>query len=378
MSGSEVILYASTANKWGNCPGSASMETRVPREPNFEANAAHWLAKASAKTLTDPGAHEAGPLSFLGSEAPNGMELTREICEAVDVFFQDVKNEMEGCVKGFTSHKVPMKDNPINNCEVVLPAFAIKDKNLIVWSFEYGHTPTKPALNWKLLNYAVLAHSDLSSDYEYHTVTMRVVQPRSFASDPILNWSLGASAIDFYAGELKFLANAATGRDPVCRTSDICSICNAKLICPALAKASAKALEVAHGPVPDEPDENAIALQITLLRNAQKLIKARLSALEGQAIAMCNGGATLPGWTTDQKLGNRRWDPAKTGELEAYCRLMGQDPRQEDFISPTELDRRSGKKGFADMYTIRTPGKVRLVEHTEIETKAEEVFTNVK
>jgi hypothetical protein len=99
---------------------------------------------------------------------------------------------------------------------------------------------------------------------------------------------------------------------------------------------------------------------LALAEEILALAKSRHKGLQGQTLAEIQKGRHVPGWTTEQKLGDRQWKgPDK--EVLALGELMGVDLSKSSVKSPNQAEKAGGDKAVIKAFTTRNPGAVKLV-----------------
>ena len=212
-------------------------------------------------------------------------------------------------------------------------------KRIYIWDFKYGFSVVEAFKNWQMIcyvygvaSYMAKHNASISMDW---TVEMRIVQPRAFHEDgPKRSWVTTIEALQPYFDRLKAAALEVSGDLATCRTGKHCRYCPARHACPTLQANASSAAEYSGTPTPELLTGEALAIELSILTDAQAAIDYRLSGLTVQAEQAIRSGERLPGWSIQRTKGREKWtDAAKAA---AMAKMMGIDITKPDYLTPKQ------------------------------------------
>lgn len=326
-----AILAPSSADRWGpdGCAGSVAMEARQPEqeptEESREGDAAHWLLAQTLLKLTVPE----------GAVAPNGVPINDEMREAIVELVDDVNDTLKGCRPGdyyqieqrVHAHRMIHPENDgTPDCYFV----QFSRKTFHIWDFKYGHRFVDAYKCWQLINYAAALVEDAKvDDWRDWSFTLTIAQPRCFERDELggtlREWYVTGAQIAPLFDALRTAAHAAMEPDAPLRTGPHCRDCRAQWDCPANQRAGGVALDVIRSQGSSRMDAAAIGVEAKALAEAMDFVKARLNALDAQALAILGRGDRVPfhslGWTQPRLA----WDKERQAEAASIVAMFGVD-----------------------------------------------------
>ena len=377
-------LRPSSAGRWVPCPGSVALEALFPEEEESQAaregTAAHWLASEALTVwaTTDGGVpHIRG---FLGQPTPNGVIVTEEMVDAVEVYVSDVMkiaNQVGGLQSLYVEHQVDISTVHPNNAGTLdggAHIVAQSTSRLYVWDFKFGWGIVSAFENWQLLDYAVgLLQEMLAKGQECVDIEFRIVQPRPYHREgSCRSWVLPVAELHPYIERLRMSAQQSQSENAPCVTGPHCGNCKARHDCETLQRAAYRHREILEGTVPLGLSGAALGNELALAEEIYKLAKDRYEGLQGATLAEIQKGQHVPGWTTEQKLGNREWNGSNE-EVLALGELMGVDLSKPAVKSPNQAEKAGGDKAVIKAFTTRNPGAIKLVAQDP--KHVEKVFT---
>lgn len=318
------LLPPSSAARRMACPGSRALEQHFPQgdsPESLEGDAAHWLAAETIRQMKQPRA-----LANVGDVAPNGIAITQEMLDGAVLYQKDVLKVFDSCANNLIGN--PMLSNHtelqveekigisrINeNCWGTPDAwlFNPKAKVLNIWDYKFGHRFVEVFENWQLIEYAAGILEKLRVDDgvqdQYVHVNFIIVQPRSFHRDgPIRTWFVKASDLRPYFNRLEAAETAAMQELSVCTPNPECRDCKGRHACEALQNAALSAAELSSSNLPHNLPPAAVGTELRYLQHAEKLLKARISGLETEALEMIKRGERVPNFTVEPTKGMERW-----------------------------------------------------------------------
>lgn len=328
-----AILAPSSADRWGpdGCAGSVAMEANQPEqeptEESREGDAAHWLLAQTLLKLTVPA----------DAVAPNGVPINDEMREAIVELVEDVNDTLKGAVGGRDFYEIEQR---LEATEILHPdCWGTPDvlfvqwskKTIHIWDFKYGHRFVDAYRNWQMIAYAAAAvqtHSP-TLDPEDWSFTLTTAQPRCFERDELggtlREWFVSGAELAPLIDALRVAAHAAREPDAQLRTGPHCRDCRAQWDCPANQRAGGAALDVIRGQGSSHMDPRSIGLEAKVLAEAMDFVKARLSALDAQALALLGRGEAVPfhsiGWTQPRLA----WEKDRQAEAASIVAMFGVD-----------------------------------------------------
>lgn len=329
--GAHSPIPISAAGQWIHCPGSCQMQARYPQEGSksaLEGEAAHDCA---ARMLR-------GETVKAGDFAENLQIITDEMYSAALLYYRDVMDVTGG--EGLTIEQRVHAPHISPYLYGTPDCWAIVDDTLMIWDFKFGYLPVEAYGNWQGLGYAcciIPLIYGTESAVDIHKIQIRIVQPRAnHHGGPVRTWSFSAGNIQGYEQRIKEAINKALSPTATTRSGLWCHYCSAITACPASQKHGAAIMEYVDRATPKEPDPATIAMELSLLTEAAKMIEYRKKALEGLATARIKAGELIPGYGITPTMSRLSWtvDPAVAA---AVADTQGVDIRKPvDVLTPTQ------------------------------------------
>jgi hypothetical protein len=362
-----AFLAPSAAHRWVVCPGSALMESRFPEAGDkaaaAEGTAAHWVMQQ----LFDGWA----PDQLLADgTTETGHPVTREMVEAAQILVDDVRATIGGHTPTIEQRVAIPRVHAANWGTPDVRAWATTvgqvfqgETTLYVWDFKYGHKHVDAFENWQLIDYAAGILDEMRHVPEDRiTVVLRVVQPRSYHRDgPVREWRIRASDLAPYVFRLSMAADEAMSPTPVLKPSpDACENCNARHACEALQRAAYRGMDIARQAQADALTPAALGLELRYLKDAAKLMEARITGLEAQAESYIRQAVVVPHWKFEAAGSRMKWakpdaEVLKVGEMLGL--KLAKDPEP---ITPTQAKKAGFPAGLLGVYAFNPPGAMKL------------------
>lgn len=383
-------LLASSADTWVNCTGSVALALKYPviesgdgvSEARLEGRAFHEVGQRILESFKTPGAELISSGHIVGTQSKDGIIITDEIYDCALEYANDVLR--------IANNNGTMRDLHIEEQIDLSCIYAgmygyidcwLFDKaanTLYVWEGKFGHRNVPAFENWQLISYVeglcehigINGHMDQQID-----VSMRVVQPRSYSSGGVTDtWDCKLSELRPYVNTLKAAAEDAHSPRAECRVGRQCDVCPARYACEALQQVAYSGVDYLSNTEGVTLTGHHLALELRILKRAERAMKARLSGLEEQALSEIRSGKVLPGFIGKPGFGRKRWCK-DTDQAEVI--MMG-DMLGFDLRKPTELDTpaQALKKGIDEsviaVYSETPSTGIKLVEDNG--AKARNVF----
>lgn len=324
-------LAPSAAGRWVECPGSVALEATAPDEPEsaaaLEGTAAHWLASECLLNVREA-------RDYLGEETPQGLRVTEEMADAVDVYLEDVE-EISAESKG-TLHveKRVAAVSISSDCWGTNDASLtdLETSTIYIWDYKHGFRVVDAFENSQALCYAagVLAEVpwDRLNPEISPRVNIRIIQPRAFKSAGAVDvWEIPVSELRSYITRLKSAAAEAMLPGARCLCGPHCQYCRARHFCEALQRGAAAAMQYCAQAQPQELTPEAVGIELQFLRRAAELIKYRIDAMETAAGQIVKSGGRIPGFRVFEAVGRAEWT-RDSAEIFALGDFMKKDLRQ--------------------------------------------------
>lgn len=352
---SHSFLSPSKAGTWVKCPASLSLTSDIPK-------------KNSSAALDGVAAHQVAASLILGEVVKEGdfteclVNVTDEMLEAATMYADYVKQHgVYIPAFGDIAVEEHIECKSVHpNCHGTCDAFCINgdtDKTLLhVFDFKFGWSPVEAFENWQCICYA-------SGILDYHTeienVKIHIVQPR--VANPIKTWTVTVDELNNYAAVLNFFARIATGSEPFTRAGLHCKNCANLEHCSTSTNFIRSVLDyVGYGNSVHEMTAKEVSTEITILREAYKLIEYRLDACEEYAKSIIKSGSFVPGYDIQPTSSRLKWN-IKPDEVAALGSLL--ETNLVDSLkvkTPTQAKRLIDEK-IVNSYSSRVQTGTKLV-----------------
>jgi len=362
-------LGASVAERWMACPGSVRASRGLPNTTSVyaaEGTAAHALAERCLKT-------NSGPAAFIGASF-DGIEVTEEMAEAVEVFIATVKDTD---VSGMSSELMIEQSFDLASLNPPGPMYGTadavvwleKEKHLVVIDLKYGKGYAVDAVGNKQLRYYGLgAILSLPPGVVPDTIELVIVQPRAPHPDGIVRRETITlfDMLDFVT-ELMDAAVATTTPDASLVAGPHCKFCRAAPTCPALGQ---RALTLAQSEFdvlaptlidPTPPAELPLPVLLHVLENAD-ILSNWLGSVHVYVQGLLESGQEVPGWKLVDKRATRSW--GNEDDTVQWLNEQGYTAPDEMYTkklkSPAQIEKLVGKKNLPQYLVLKKSSGVTL------------------
>lgn len=363
MSGHSIVA-PSSADRRVQCPASTTMEARYPEgEPSpdqADGEAAHW---GLAETLK-------GQTVGLGQIAPNGVPLTEEMLEGVDVMHADILRELapHGLVPTQGKIEQPMRLPKIHPESWGTPDFRIwlPGWHLLMYDFKFGRRYVPAFENAQMIEY-MTGELDWAEQHgvtdQQIRVTFKIVQPRNYSPEGAVRaWTFRASDARALVNRASNAAHEALGPNPRANVGPECRDCRARRACPTLQRSAMHGCDIAGTAQPFDLPVEAMSLEYRTLKRYLTLMEARASGLEEQLLALARTGKPTPGVRIEHGRGRVRWS-IPDSQVVAIGDAMGVDLRKPlEAITPKQAVDKGLHAAVLDGVTKVGRGEAQLVE----------------
>lgn len=361
------MIRASKAARMVRCPGSLRMERHAPPRPESddakEGTAAHWVGEM---VLTG---QAPDTISLVDRRAPNGVIVTGEMAEYVDIYVDHIRGRGIADQKIEHSFKFDAGGVDITGTS---DAVAFDGTTMFVDDLKYGYRIVDAWENWQLLVYAMGAILSAPNHVVPQRITMSIIQPRPYhRGGPVRSWTIDYATLnEFYKQLCHHAALAATDDAPL-QSGSHCHYCDARFECPAMQQAGMNAIDVICSGTNDVLSPGGLSIELTNLRRAKTVLESRLAALEEMAKERVKAGTIIPGYDIQRSYGHAKWIPAvDAATLEA---LTGKVLSESKLVTPAEAKRRGVSDEIVKAFTERPDNGFKLVQ-VDLDRTAKELF----
>lgn len=322
-----MTLSPSKASRRMACPGSHKLEASVPKDSSEYAQEGILAHKIAADILRH------------GEYTLGDDSGTEEMFEGAKLY--------AGFVRSRNNHTTSIHIEESLDISTIHPecrgtpdAWALmKDWEVDIYDYKFGHAFVEVFENWQLIEYAagILQILNVDGNTDQHTfVNMHIIQPRSFHPEgQIRTWRVRASELRPYFNLLREGEHAATQENPVCRPSPQCAYCTARQSCVALQATALASINISYSAIPHNLSPDQVSSELRVLEHAAETLKARISGLSAEALAMLSRGERLPHYYAERGRGRERWNIPEE-EVIALGEMMGVTLSKPAVITPKQ------------------------------------------
>ncbi len=239
--------------------------------------------------------------------------------------------------------------------------FDYDNKKMYVFDYKFGHTEIEVFENWQLLAYACGLFYDSSEHRSIGEIELVIVQPRLYSGERVKRWSLTTAELYVYFQRLRHSERLAMTDNAPFQVGPECNYCKARAICPALKEVGKTWQEKIKTNLALELSPQDIGNELRLLEGVAKLIDARITGLQQQAIHSIQSGVAIPYYTLGYGRGSEKWK-SEVSEVAALGDLMGINLRKPvDVITPKQAITAGIPEATVKQYSEHISGALRLV-----------------
>lgn len=371
MAASAYALRPSSADRWVHCEGSVSLCAPFPDDDTPEARegtAAHWAA-------TEP---LAGRVVNAGDVAPNGVVITEEMIEGAALYQATVYSKIQPAWI---------------RAEDVLPIPEVHEQNggtidtwglgyapwlLHVIDYKFGHGFVEVFENWQLLDYVsgivsyLVREGIAPADYEQLIeVELTIVQPRNYHRDgPVRSWRVKLADLRAQFNLLRGQAQLAMEPNAATRTGEWCYYCPARHVCRTLQNSTMQIADRAGDSTPLVLDPNQLGNELRWLHHARKLLDARITGHESEALSMIRAGKRVAHFGTEFGESREVWKDGLEPAIIELGKMLGHDlAKPQAAITPNQARKKGIDAAVISEYAHRPPGALKLVPMDTTQTR---------
>lgn len=245
----------------------------------------------------------------------------------------------------------------------------VRRGSLYVDDNKYGWGIIEVRENWQLLGYAI--GEVIRRGVAFEEIVLRIHQPRPHHEDGTTReWRLTYAELLSYKEKIEVRMEQIAAGDKTLQTGSQCKYCPASgEACPAFNRLFYRALEVSTEFTQDQIDEAELARQLDHVGRAVEVIKIKSDSLKELAVSRIKGGKIIPGYLTENSLGNRSWKPGISPE--AIEMLTGKRIVEEVMLSPAKAEKIGIPKEFVNALVDRPFLGQKLIkkDHSEVGNK---------
>jgi hypothetical protein len=341
------------------CPGSWKMQRMYPRTLDtdqteaMEGTAAHWVIAEQS----------AGRQPKRGDRAPNGVAVTDEMLDGADLWFDTVGQPQHVEERLPSSPDIDPDNWGTPDGWSWMPEIITID----VSDYKFGRRFVDVFENWQLINYALLIIDGvlkLDGMQDQHVkIRFRIVQPRSYhPQGPVREWTCRACDLRGARNQIRAAIEQARGDNPLTRVGDACRDCSARAHCGTLQRASFDALAEVGRITPIDLPPAAVGIELRILNDAIKVLRARHTGLSEVALAAIRTGNPVSGHRAESAEGRLKWK-VPVSQIQALEQMFpGVTLTQPEPITPKQAIKAGVPAEIIDSFSERHTGELKLIE----------------
>lgn len=360
MAASIYEIRPSAADTWSHCYGSIKLQQLYPEEEGPEAKegtAAHFVWSTFLLK---------GFWPEVTTLADNAVPVTEEMIDHGKHFVSVVRE-----------HGLPLTvEQVIGNAAIhkksggTPDVWCVDHANRIIYIYDYkfGHRYVEVYLNRQMICYAAEILKSLGGEWR---IEFCVVQPRCFQSpEPVRRWGCASKDLDSTINILRNAADYSQIQDPPTKAGLYCDECSARHGCQTVQAAAEHVFMITGRSVPFELSPTALGQDLKRLTWAAKILDARITGLEQQAIALMKKGARVPNYSLEQKAGRLTWRDGVANQVIGLGALYGKNLAQAPAPkTPTQCIAEGIDPTVINDYAFRPMGEFKLTRIDTTQTR---------
>jgi hypothetical protein len=319
------VLPPSSAARRVACPASRKLEALYPREQTEaaqEGEPAHEECAALLRARIEPG-------TWVGGEGRGDIsDIMYRHCEMYSHYVLGLM----GSSRLHIEERLEMPGiHP--ECWGTPDAWFVENETLHMFDFKYGFGPVEVYENWQMIEYAA------GINERYTKAVFHIVQPRASHPDgPIRTWEVELKDLVEYWDMLMRTEWEAMQSNPVTKPSSQCVNCQARHACPALQKTVLNNINTVDISIPHDMNAAELGNELRILHNAAKLLDARITGLEQEALSLLKSGKRVPHYELGEIQSLEKWikDEKEITALGELFDIELRKPPEVKFITPKQ------------------------------------------
>ena len=328
-----IQLRPSSSSIWANCAAmprfAATLPEPEPTDPAREGTCAAWVAEmvltGQAERASD----------MIGASHENGWLVDSEMVHHIQNYVDLLRSRGGRIIaESFVRLNEMIAGTP--------DAIAVVDDEGVLYGddLKYGYSPVDPYRNTQVSIYVAAVLATLNVPIK--NVVIGIYQPRSMHPDGIYRkWETTPAELMKFVEWIKERGHECQDTESVATPGRHCEYCPAAASCTALAQSVYSGFDVMRSTRQTHLDGKKLAQELDFLKQMEKMVKARVSAIESETIARMSAGDYIPGWGMEERVGKRKFTASPTD----IALATGIDPYEEQKLcTPAELERRGAPK----------------------------------
>lgn len=321
------ILPPSSAARRVACPGSRKLEALYPREQT-ESSKEGTLAHEICAALLRDGAYPENMTNDMLTNCLTYVNYLQDMHKKCDI-------ELGGLDRPILHIEERLNMPHIHElCWGTPDAWFIDtDKTLHMFDFKYGFGPVEAYENWQMIEYAAGVQE------EFNKAVFHIIQPRASHPDgPIRKWEVELKDLVEYWDMLTNIEHLAMSDQAPLSPSTQCVNCAARHACPTLQKTVLNNINSLGFATPHDLNTDGLGNELRILHNAAKLLDARITGLEQEALAKLMSGKRVPHYELGEVQSREKWvkDAKEITALGELFDIELRKPIEVEFITPKQ------------------------------------------
>lgn len=357
----QILLPPSRAARRVVCPGSRALEALYPATEESESAREGRIAHECITYLR----HGHNLFLEAGHETPEGDIFTQDMIDGACLFLNAIDETVTPAHHSLkdVNFELPLTIAKVHDqCVGVPDAWYYDQGVLFIWEYKYGFKPIDAFENWQMIEYAIGIISALEfNGQEVRHIYFEVIQPRNYVTGPNIIWEISAEDFATYEKQLCLSENVSLQPTAYCNPSPQCIDCRARHACPALQQAALTVIDTSMENLPLDLTPAAIGNELRFLKRAEKLLDARITGLEEQALSLIKRGENVPYFRVEESAGRERWKQ-DNAEIIALGDLLGVDvSKPVEVVTPKQAIKAGLPAEVVREYSETPRGSLKLV-----------------